>query len=441
MNSRGLRVMYFLSFFVIASAMSCQKTEEPPKPDPTMNTAIPTQGNSWYLRNPGTALQQVFNIGDQNWTDSGLILRTWFRLERPGEVHIGLRVKVVNGTSVIKASFAGEEKDLELTGQEYKTVYVDTYNITKAGYYYVDLKGVSKESLNYAEVGDIMLGGSATAGGVHYINEDYYYWGRRGPSVHLSYEVPQAAASIKYYYNEMTITEGNDVIGSYFMANGFSQGYFGIQVNSATERRVLFSIWSPYQTDNPGEIPPEYRVVLLRKGDEVVAQEFGNEGSGGQSFLRYNWITGNTYRFLVKIEPAGDNKTDYTAWLFPPELGEWKLIASWRRPFTNTFATGLHSFLENFNTRTGPLGREVYYNNQWAYDINGQWHELTRARFTVDQTGRDKARLDFAGGIKSDEHGFFLKNCGFFDETTSPDIHFNRTPKFVSPAIDFESLP
>ena len=31
------------------------------------------------------------------------------------------------------------------------------------------------------------------------------------------------------------------------MANGFGEGYFGIQVNGPNERRVLFSVWSPFK--------------------------------------------------------------------------------------------------------------------------------------------------------------------------------------------------
>jgi hypothetical protein len=47
---------------------------------------------------------------------------------------------------------------------------------------------------------------------------------------------------------EITVPVGQDPIGSYFMANGFGEGYFGFQVNSKTERRVLFSVWSPFRT-------------------------------------------------------------------------------------------------------------------------------------------------------------------------------------------------
>ena len=71
---------------------------------------------------------------------------------------------------------------------------------------------------------------------------------------------------------------GGDVIGSYFMADGFAHGYFGMQVNSEKERRILFSVWSPYNTQNPDEIPQDQRIELLKKGDGVHTGKFGNEG-------------------------------------------------------------------------------------------------------------------------------------------------------------------
>ena len=71
------------------------------------------------------------------------------------------------------------------------------------------------------------------------------------------------------------VPEGNDVLGSYFMANGFAQGYFGIQVNSPTERRILFSVWSPFHTDDPSEIPDQ---AILIAADTIVClgDELGN---------------------------------------------------------------------------------------------------------------------------------------------------------------------
>ena len=91
----------------------------------------------------------------------------------------------------------------------------------------------------------------------------------------MSYEVSSEAGDIKYFYNEMTVPKGSDLLGSYFMANGFAEGYFGIQVNSETERIILFSLWSPFKTDDPTSIPEDQKIKLLKKGDDVISNDFG----------------------------------------------------------------------------------------------------------------------------------------------------------------------
>ncbi len=68
---------------------------------------------------------------------------------------------------------------------------------------------------------------------------NFFHWGRRGPSVHLNYPLP-AGFDASWFYNEVTVPPGQDIQGSYFMACGFAQGYFGMQVNSPTERHILF---------------------------------------------------------------------------------------------------------------------------------------------------------------------------------------------------------
>jgi hypothetical protein len=93
----------------------------------------------------------------------------------------------------------------------------------------------------------------------------------------------------------MSIPEGQDTLGSYFMANGFRGGYFGIQVNSPSERWILFSVWDAQN----GE-----RTTLVRKGEGVVDNNFGGEGTGGQSYLVFNWKAGTTYRFITRASPT-----------------------------------------------------------------------------------------------------------------------------------------
>ena len=78
------------------------------------------------------------------------------------------------------------------------------------------------------------------------------------------------------------------------------------------------------------------------------------------------------------------------------------------------------------------------YGNQWVYDTQGQWHELTKAKFTADATARKGARLDYAGGVK--DNVFYMKNCGFFNETTPIDSQFERQANGEAPYVDFSKL-
>jgi hypothetical protein len=320
-------------------------------------------------------------------------------------------------------------------------VIVGDFEIAEKGYVRIDLKkGNAREG--EVQLKDLIIQSETSGLKVDYVRDNegnMFYWGRRGPSVHLGYQTPRGL-DIQYAYSEVTVPKGEDPIGSYFMANGFGEGYFGIQVNSETERRVLFSVWSPFQTDNPKDIPEEERIVALGRGPEVRIGEFGNEGSGGQSFLVYPWVAGKTYRFLTEVKPEGNGNTVYTSWFGDKAAGEWRLIASFRRPKTDTHLKGFHSFLESFNPVLGYVGRRCENGNIWVVDTQGKWHECLQARFSVDPTGGNRHRLDFTGG--ADGNRFFMRNCGFFNETGMPGEVFTRASTAdQKPEIDFTKLP
>ena len=413
---------------IISSFINCQSA-----PYKTSVISVPAAGNSWVYNNVYMSGQVISRSGITGWSDISSLIRTYFRVEQTGNINISVRAKVSSGTSQIEAVFEGKKNILTLKNITFDTIFLGTFMIDKPGYHWVDLKGISKSANIFAEVSDIILSGPATEGKVNYVKDDFHF-GRRGPSVHLRYEIPSGASDVEWFYNEITIPEGNDVQGSYYMANGFADGYFGIQVNSPTERRILFSVWSPYKTDNPGEIPDEYKIILLNKGTDVITKEFGNEGSGGQSYRKYFWKAGNTYRFLLNGHPSVNNSTDYTAYFYAPETGKWELIASFRRPKTNNYLKNLYSFLENFMPDTGPLTRKGYYSNQWIRDSKGNWIELTKVKFTADATARKESRLDYSGGV---ENGlFFLRNCGFFNDRTDMDQLFTRPATGKPPEID-----
>ena len=422
-----LRDLFTLTLIVCCSSIQAQSI--------AFNIEIPTGGNTWVVDQIDQTSEVITENGITNWTDPTQVLRTYFYADTIGKVSVGLSGSSL-AHSIINVSFGSSLKKVEVPGPKFKKVYVGDYEIKTPGYQYIDIKGIFTTGDEFAEIKSILIG-SSDPESIKYLKDDFYF-GRRGPSTHWSFEVPEAVDKAEWFYNEIMIPKDQDIIGSYYMANGFGEGYFGIQVNSTTERRVLFSIWSPYKTDNPNEIPNEYKIQLLKKGKDVVTKKFGNEGSGGQSYKVHNWKPEVTYKFLTQVKPAGNDYTDYTSFFFDPAIGTWGLIAKFRRPKTDTYLTRPYSFLENFIPNQGIVNRKGYFKNQWICDSNGKWHELTKAKFTADATARKDARLDYSGGV--DDKGFYLKNFGFSNERTPIDSEFTRQPNGIAPSIDFGTL-
>ncbi|MBQ4914581.1 DUF3472 domain-containing protein [Maribacter sp. MMG018] len=413
-------------------------TEEPAEGPLDFSVIIPPGGNSWVVNNVAQNSTVIYDSGIHNWIELDDVIRTYFKVSSAGTLNVGLNISAPEGTSKIRVTVGDQTVEKEITNTDYADVEIGQFDLESAGYHYIEIQGLEKAATYIGDINNVLLGGSAVTNGVAFVeNEEDFYFGRRGPSVHLKYTTPDS--DITWFYNEVTVPEGEDVVGSYFMANGFGEGYFGMQVNSDSERRILFSVWSPYVTDNPEEIPEDQRITLLGNGEGVTVGEFGAEGSGGQSYMTYQWQPETTYKFLLKGEPSGSNSTDYTAYFYAPELGEWHLIASFRRPQTSTYLTNFHSFLENFDTKTGYITRKGTYGNQWVRDTAGNWHEVTEATFTYDATANAGIRQDYQGGI--DNNTFYLKNCGFFNENTTYGSVFSRTGTGNVPNIDFGALP
>jgi hypothetical protein len=100
----------------------------------------------------------------------------------------------------------------------------------------------------------------------------------------------------------------------------------------------------------------------------------------------------------------------------------------------------MHSFLENFRPEFGDRSRIVYFDNQWVCDTNGIWTELTTAKFTGDNTAKKNFRKDYDGGVENGK--FYLKNCGFFNESAKLNTVLERnSSKRSHPEIDLANLP
>jgi hypothetical protein len=432
---KNIFVLAGLWLFFIQQA--ARATDEPPP-----SWTIPAAGNG-FARPTHPSSRLADRESFRTLTDSSEVLSIYFHVDRPSKLEIDLEAKTGEDQVPLLALVGDEPRKLTVSRKSISPQSLGQFDVREAGYLRVDLqRDASADGAALVEVKGLLVRSQTQGLQVTCVatNEgNMFYWGRRGPSVHLSYVLPQEL-DVEYGYSEITVAEGEEPIGSYFMANGFAEGYFGIQVNSPSERRVLFSIWSPFQTDDPRKIPADQQVRLLAKGPEVRAGEFGNEGSGGQSFLVYPWIAGRTYRFLSRVVPDGKGNTVYTSWFGDKEADEWRLIASFLRPKTDTYLRGFHSFLESFDPSTGDQMRRGQHGNIWVRDRDGTWHECLKARFSVDATGQGKHRLDFDGGAL--QSTFYLRNCGFFHGTQKPGMVFERSSSSsMPPGIDFSTLP
>lgn len=375
----------------------------------------------------------ITQSGLEEWISEKSVVETFVYFHTPGTTTLSIKGESENG-SVVEAVFQEKRLKISVPAGNFE-IPIGTFRVDNIGYQPIKLRGVSRSGKEFARIESFIVQSEQQPTYVHDFSD---YWGRRGPSVHFRYTMPEEV--VEWFYNEVIVPKGSDVIGSYYMANGFGEGYFGIQCNSEAERRVLFSVWSPFDAQDPKLIPDSLKIKLLRRGEGVHIGEFGNEGSGGQSFLRYDWKAGKTYKFLTQVKPDGKGNTVYTSYFFATDENRWRLIASFLRPQTNVYYTRAHSFLENFIPEQGYITRKVLFGNQWFVSSKGEWMEACESVFTYDETARKQVRLDYRGGYSKPANRFYLQNCGFFNESTPYESKFTRKKENRIPKINFSEL-
>ena len=410
---------------------------------------VPFAGNVYVTEASGDLFSEAAATIDSykgtmtSWNKESTVLSFYVRVSGIGTFSLRVDASNVEGTksSTLSFSYGGKSCDVAVTSASVATYDVGTFEVAEPGYVKVDIRGskASPAGAQFARISDFRVSGQALAGKRNFLPQSSLedsYWCRRGPSVHFNYILPEE--DVEWFYNEAVVPEGSDIPCTYYMLTGFKQGYMGIQTHDDAPNSVLFSVWSPYETDKPGEIPDSLKVTMLRKGAGVTVQTFGGEGSGGQSFMTYPWKAGKTYKTLVHVRPDGKGSTDYTGY-FCDETGTWHLLASFKRPQTNTWYKGAHSFLECFMPESSIYTSEVHFKNQWARLTDGSWKEITQAKFTCDNTGKSGERVDYCGAVQGDE--LILKHCGFFNDFTEYGTMFTRTSiGAAAPVIDFAAL-
>ncbi len=309
--------------------------------------------------------------GISGWQDPGLKVLWFGELTHTGGLECSLVLRMPAGAeSHLRLTVAGKAQEVQAKGSGTNpiTVPFKTFDITTPGYQRFTLESLNPPGKPAGDIEALVLRGPA-AEGTHFNLKPR----RNAASVHLVYPVPKGT-NVAAFYCEVTALE--DPLWSYYMACGWHRGYFGMQVNSPTERRIIFSVWdSGGEAVDRGKVGAENRVALVAKGEGVSAGDFGNEGTGGHSHLVYPWKTGEVQRFLVTAKPVDATHTTFSGYYFHPDKKEWVLISSWKAPKEGGYMHGLYSFSENFGGANGHLLRKALYGNQWIRTAEGQWIE------------------------------------------------------------------
>ena len=365
--------------------------------------------------------------GITGWNNPELKVLWFGEIKTMGKLDCSVALRLPSDTtSKLRLTVANQSYEALVKGAGPDLVTVDfgSFDIDKVGYQRFALESLNPQGQPSGDIESLLLDGPA-AQNAHFNLQPR----RNAASVHLFYPVDKDI-EVEAFYCEMTGLE--DPIWTYYMACGWHRGYFGMQVNSPTERRIIFSVWdSGNEAVDRNKVVEEDRVKLIAKGQGVYAGDFGNEGTGGHSHMKYTWKTGQKQRFIVIAKPTDTTHTIYSGYYFHPGKKQWILISSWKAPKEGGYMRRLYSFSENFGGSNGHILRKALYGNQWIRTSEGRWIELTTATFSHDPTGKSD-RLDRFMGVESGQ--FFLSHGGFVPGFTKYGEKFTRPAEGKEPS-------
>lgn len=365
--------------------------------------------------------------GITGWNNPELKVLWFGEIKTPGRLDCSVSLRLPTDiTSKLRLTVAGQSHEVLVNGAGPEVITADfgSFDIDTTGYQRFTLESLNPQGQASGDIETLLLNGPA-AQDAHFNLKPR----RNAASVHLFYPVDKNI-KVEAFYCEVTALE--DPIWTYYMACGWHRGYFGMQVNSLTERRIIFSVWdSGNEAVDRNKVSQEDRVKLVAKGQDVYADGFGNEGTGGHSHLKYMWKTGQKQRFIVTAKPADATHTIYSGYYFHPDKKQWVLISSWKAPKDGGYLRRLYSFSENFGGSNGHLLRKALYGNQWIRTDEGRWIELNTATFSHDPTGKSD-RLDRFMGVENGQ--FFLSHGGFVPGFTKYGEKFTRPAEGKEPS-------
>ncbi len=187
-------------------------------------------------------------------------------------------------------------------------------------------------------------------------------------------------------------------------------GYCGIQHNSETERRTIFSIW---------DSSPELHPRVTAADPHTLHNRFGGEGEGAHTHMLWPWNVGDTFQFFVRKQPGKGDTTDTRYYVYDRIQKRWLHSATITSPnggkaSVATIGGGLNSFLENFAGKDCWLPKLALYRLWLGSSVDtmkcltkaggdGTWGELHDAYFLAE--GDPAALHDVFAQLRKRKYG------------------------------------
>lgn len=225
-------------------------------------------------------------------------------------------------------------------------------------------------------------------------------------SVHLHWKTP---ADCNRFDVSLNVEKSHP--GSFFMAVGWSQGYFGIQDLGGDHHGLICSVWDGNDTD-PNLVQ---QAKALKCADGATVRRFGGEGCGLQCIMPFK--IRNNLRFSVCAEVLTAEWTRYSAWVFYDGGHRLRLVDYLSR-MEGRLLNGLYSFVEDFRRDTESAHhsrRAVFHYPTCVY--RGGADDVKGAKFTIASPDFEGDNYDARRYGKS---GIELSTGGRIENTCTP---------------------
>ena len=131
---------------------------------------IPLGGNAWVTKGG-----KISESGLENWTNSDQLCKVYFKVSLNGKLKLSLNLSSKN--SKIAITIAGKSITIQSNGES--EIMVGEWEIIKAGYIEVQLKGIEKQDPTFGIISSLGVSGSCINTETAYVknNEGNYFIG------------------------------------------------------------------------------------------------------------------------------------------------------------------------------------------------------------------------------------------------------------------------